>query len=72
MKESMEYIEVTLDLKPSQQMDMNKWAVSINHEQRIVTNRRVMYCLLDFEEATRSFNATEVDGVSIKRVINDA
>jgi hypothetical protein len=61
----MNLIEITLTLRPSQKVSMNKWKCTIDGEERLVTSDRVQFHSNDFENISRRFNIKECVDVSM-------
>jgi hypothetical protein len=59
-------VMVTVDLKDDQQVDNNKWRITIRQEPRIISMSRATWACLTMKEALASFNATEIKNVQIK------
>ena len=58
-------VQVELTLKRSQEVGYNKWKVTLNKEERLVTNKRVVYYAVTPMEAAESFEPEEVEEVVI-------
>lgn len=60
--------EVSIYLHANQYIEINKWAFSINGEQRVATQRTVSFMVDTLQQAVDSINEDECDKITIKSI----